>query len=97
MSEYRETESSRLVLVVTDAGGEIVSTAAVGREGSAAASSTDVQSSAGLGALPGQVVHVLAMPDDYLRLTTAIERHTWLSRYRVVGGQSPRLVERYRQ
>lgn len=85
----------RKMIVVVSSSGEIIATAGVMTDQSDSGAEKN-QLRTGLAALPGQSIHVIDMPDDFFRCKSAVEKHTWLSRHRVVAAPELRLMEKYR-
>jgi hypothetical protein len=47
----------------------------------------------GIKPLPGQSVHVVELPEAFFALPSAVDRHRWLARQRVVLDPTPRITE----
>jgi len=88
-------EPLKKVVVVVNSAGAIIATAGATEVRSSETEPRKNEPKTGLKALPGQSVHVVDMPDSFFHCKSAVEKHKWLSRFRVVLDPEPRLMERY--
>jgi hypothetical protein len=96
MSKSRSTKGTlRKQVVITNTAGEIIASANV-VEQARPDSQSPKKLETGVTALPSQSIHIIEMPEDFFRCKSAIEKHRWLSDYRIVHDPEPRLMEAYR-
>ena len=79
-------------LVVTNSAGQIVATCGAATETKQVKGETLI---AGIAPLPGQSLHLIEMPKEFLRLKTAQEKHEWLSHHEIDHAPTPHLRVRH--
>lgn len=94
MSNISYQQNQTRLLVVTDSEGTIIALAGETDENTTHSQFGTPLSTTGLKALPGQVLHSVEMPPEFLRHRSAMDRHRWLSLHRVTRDEESRLVKR---
>lgn len=86
------TQNQGRFLVITDSAGQIVATCAAPADANQPKDETLI---AGIAPLPGQSLHLIEMPEEFLRLKTAQEKHEWLSHREIEVAPTPRIRVRH--